>query len=206
MNVKFIIRHTKKIPVGNHRHYVGGLWEMIGKLQFDFMRYQNLKPEHVLFDIACGSLRGGSRFIEYLDSGNYVGIDSNLDLVNIGFNKEVKSKDKNSVFLICEDFAFDALDIQPDFAIAQSLFTHLTRDDIKLCLRNLNNYVANGAFKFYATFFIGNILEHPKSHPHRAFYYPLDVIDDLASQTGWKLSYIGEWGHPRNQKMVLFYR
>src|ERR1700678_1283527 len=43
-----------------HREYVGGLWEVIGKLQFDFLISRGLKPEHVFLDIACGPLRGGA--------------------------------------------------------------------------------------------------------------------------------------------------
>jgi hypothetical protein len=42
-----------------HREYVGGLWEAMGKLQFDFLISRGLKPEHVFLDIACGPLRGG---------------------------------------------------------------------------------------------------------------------------------------------------
>ena len=42
-----------------HREYVGGLWDEMGKLQFDFMVSQGLSPEHTMLDIACGALRGG---------------------------------------------------------------------------------------------------------------------------------------------------
>ena len=56
-----------------HRLFVGGvddfLWTRIGELQFDFLRAQGLRPNHVLFDIACGALRGGVHFINYLDAG-----------------------------------------------------------------------------------------------------------------------------------------
>ena len=43
-----------------HRAFVGGdgdLWDRIGRLQFDFLVSQGLRPEHVLLDFACGSLR-----------------------------------------------------------------------------------------------------------------------------------------------------
>jgi hypothetical protein len=42
-----------------HRNYVGGMWEEIGKLQFDFLVQQGLKPSHCFLDIGCGSFRGG---------------------------------------------------------------------------------------------------------------------------------------------------
>ena len=42
-----------------HREFVGGIWEVMGKLQFDFLVKQGLRPNHVFLDIACGSLRAG---------------------------------------------------------------------------------------------------------------------------------------------------
>lgn len=62
-------------PIGGEgpRGYVGGLWHELGELQFRFLVDQGLRPEHVLLDIACGSLRGGVRFVPYLNPGNYLG-------------------------------------------------------------------------------------------------------------------------------------
>ena len=37
-----------------HRDYVGGRWEELGRLQFDFLCDHGLRPEHVLLDVACG--------------------------------------------------------------------------------------------------------------------------------------------------------
>lgn len=42
-----------------HREYVGGMWDEIGKLQFNFLLSRGLRPEHVFLDIACGPLGGG---------------------------------------------------------------------------------------------------------------------------------------------------
>jgi hypothetical protein len=40
----------------DHRAYVGGLWEEIGTLQFEFLLRQGLAPSDCFLDIACGSL------------------------------------------------------------------------------------------------------------------------------------------------------
>ena len=52
-----------------HREYVGGMWESIGRLQFDFLINQGMKPESILLDIACGCLRLGVHAIPYLNKG-----------------------------------------------------------------------------------------------------------------------------------------
>ena len=40
-----------QIEAGAHRDFVGGMWQEIGKRQFDFLRQQGLSPEHKLLDI-----------------------------------------------------------------------------------------------------------------------------------------------------------
>jgi D-alanyl-lipoteichoic acid acyltransferase DltB (MBOAT superfamily) len=54
-----------------HRDKVGGLWDVMGKLQFDFLKANGLMPEHSFLDIACGSFRAGRFLIDYLECGNY---------------------------------------------------------------------------------------------------------------------------------------
>ncbi len=62
----------KGIAKAGHRFYVGGHWEEIGKLQFDFLRSKGLKPESYLLDIACGSLRLGVKAIPFLEREHYL--------------------------------------------------------------------------------------------------------------------------------------
>ena len=74
----------EQINAGRHRDMVGGMWEEIGRLQFEFLRARGLKPRHRLLDIGCGSLRGGIHAINYLETGNYYGLDINLSLIEAG--------------------------------------------------------------------------------------------------------------------------
>jgi hypothetical protein len=64
-----------------HRDYIGGMWEEIGRLQFNFLRQQGLTPSHCLLDIGCGALRGGVHFITYLEPGHYLGLDKEKTLI-----------------------------------------------------------------------------------------------------------------------------
>ena len=72
-----------------HREYIGGRWDEIGALQFDFLVAHGLRPEHVLLDIACGSFRLGVRAVPYLDAGNYHGIEKERRLIEIGAEQEL---------------------------------------------------------------------------------------------------------------------
>jgi hypothetical protein len=71
----------------DHRAYVGGLWEEIGRLQFEFLLRQGLAPSDCLLDITRGSLRGGVHFINYVNPGNYLGIQKQRRLVELGIEK-----------------------------------------------------------------------------------------------------------------------
>ncbi len=80
------------VAVLGQRNYVGGLWDELGKLQFEFMVAQGLRPHHVFLDVACGSLRGGRLFIPYLDRGNYLGLDKERGLIRAGLRNEIDPK------------------------------------------------------------------------------------------------------------------
>jgi hypothetical protein len=151
-------RATPSVSQMGHRAYVGGdgvNWEKIGRLQFNFLVAQGLRPQHVLVDIACGSLRGGVLYIPYLNSGNYLGMDISADLIKAGVDSELGQtlfEIKRPELIVSDSFEFAKFSRQPDFAIAQSLFTHLVGPDICLCMKNLRRFAKNNT-RFFATFF-----------------------------------------------------
>lgn len=137
-----------------------------------------------------------------------MGIDINASLVEHGRVAElgpVLCDIKNPEFVISATFEFSKFSKQPDFVIAQSLFTHLTEPDIALCMRNLRA-VAKAGTAFYATFFEAIVPTEnpPESHPHAAFRFTAKQMERLGEQAGWKMEYIGDWSHPRDQKMLRY--
>jgi hypothetical protein len=195
----------------SHRLYVGWMWDEIGRVQFDFMVDQGLKPQDILVDVGCGGLRGGRFFIAYLDPECYLGIDHNKWLIKAGLEHEVPKrlrKEKRPQFVISDRFEFHKFGKRPNYGLAQSLFSHLTRDDILLCLANLRSEIREGG-RFYATFVPKGLLPDDYVNPEHsddlhAFQYDADEILALGRQTGWEAKYIGDWGHPRGQEMLEF--
>lgn len=194
-----------------HRAYVGGHganWESIGRLQFNFLVAQGLRPQHVLLDIACGSLRGGILFIPYLNHGNYLGIDSAADLIKAGVDFELGQtlfEIKRPELAVSSCFEFEKFSQRPDFAIAQSLFTHLVEADIHLCMNNLQKF-SKKTTRLFATFHeSSSIVGNPAaSDPHLGFYYTRDQMSEFGLSAGWVPRYIGPWDHPRNQMMFEY--
>ncbi len=153
-----------------HRQYVGGDWDALGRLQFEFMLKMGLKPQHVLLDVGCGALRAGVKFIDYLDEEKYLGLDREKRLIQIGIKQELGRdlmRRKSPEFVVSDNFEFEKFSKQPDFAIAQSLFTHLAEADIRLCLQKLRRFMNPGG-RFYATWFITDE-SHVNESPAIAF-------------------------------------
>jgi SAM-dependent methyltransferase len=193
---------------------VGGRWDELGALQFDFLRARGLEPHHRLLDVGCGSLRGGVHAIAYLEPGHYVGIEKERALLDAGRNVELPRAglvQARPLLHVTGDFDLTWLEpaVRFDFALAQSVFTHLRPGLIDRCVRSVLPRLAPGG-AFYATFFestdgedwLGpshgwreDELQHPR--------YTVDTLTRLAIGAGGALEYIGAWGHPRDQRMVV---
>jgi hypothetical protein len=80
-------RGMRGIEQLGRRGYVGTTewYEAAGQSQFAFMLEHGLQPGDVLCDIGCGALRGGRLLIEYLDRGNYLGLDGEGSSSSPGF-------------------------------------------------------------------------------------------------------------------------
>lgn len=210
---------ARQVAEGRHRDSVGGMWDEIGRLQFDFLVSQGLLPRHKLVDIGCGCLRGGVHFVGYLEPGNYFGIDINQSLLDAGYDAELaalglQAKLPRANLLCSSVFDFGALGADFDFAMAQSLFTHLPWDQIRLCLTRLAPKTAPSG-RLFATAFIV-----PDDHPHGdpfdhgedivtndycdPYHYRYADIAQMCETLPWRSVLIGHWGHPRGQQILSF--
>lgn len=196
------------IAILGHREYVGGRWDEIGQLQFDFLVERGLTPRSVLLDVACGALRLGTRAIPYLEPGHYLAVEKEEGLVRAGLEKELGphiANEKRPEIVISSEFEFERLSRRADLAIAQSLFTHLPPDRIRLCLRRLRPALAAGG-RVYATFFESDRpVDNPVDpHDHHGFRYTRAEMIAFGTDTGFTANYLGGWNHPRGQIMVEY--
>ena len=120
------------------------------------------------------------------------------------------SKEENSSSLLHTINSGQRLFIQTfatpvDVAIAQSLFTHLPPSLIGLCLKKLQPCLKPDG-RFFATFFeVEQERENPSDpHDHGYFAYTRQQMEAFGSDQGYQVDYIGDWGHPRNQVMVVY--
>ena len=197
------------IKLLGHRAYIGGpgeMWDRIGQLQFDLLLTKGMKPHHHLLDIACGALRLGVKAIPYLDSGHYHGVEKEPSLIDAGVRDELDRqlvRKKKPELIVSNRFEFDRLSDRPDYAIAQSLFSHLVPEDIELCFRNLRPMMKPES-RFFATFFDGRKANPSRSNDLARFEYSKDEMLAFGTRNGFAGTYIGDWSHPRGQVLVEY--
>ena len=208
----------EEIAQGAHRGFVGGLWEQIGRLQFDFLRERGLRPGDRLLDVGCGALRGGVHFIRYLDPGGYYGVDMNESLLAAAARVELPAAgltERRPHLLLNDRFEFRRFGVTFRWALAQSVFTHLPLDSIERCLVNVAEVLEPGG-RFYATFFEApterhveeiqrpdGIVTHADADP---FHHHPRVFESLVANLPLTVRNLGGWEHPRAQHILEFVR
>lgn len=207
-----------EIAAGEHRAFVGGLWDEIGALQLEFLRARGLEPHHHLLDIGCGALRGGIPVIRYLDPGRYCGFDINASLIEAARVElsQAGLEGKAPQLLVEDGFEAARFGRLFDFAIAQSVFTHLPMNDIIRCLVQAARVLSPGA-RLYATYFEAPTAAHLQpvrqepggivtQYGADPYHYALAEMRWMAGLAGLELDALGDWGHPRGQRMLALHR
>jgi SAM-dependent methyltransferase len=210
-------RYYRYIDPEWHRWAIGGMWEQLGRLQFEYLVDRGLRPEHTLIDIGCGPLRGGIQFIDYLEPGHYTGIEKQADILEAAREVELPAHglvEKRPRLVVMANFDFPSLGQTYDYAIAQSVFTHLPINQIIRCVVQLDK-VMNPGGRFYATFYenpdgkrnLDPIEQKPglwTNFDANDFHYDFPTFEWIAAGTGLTVEYLGEWDNPRNQRMMVF--
>lgn len=202
----------------NYRESVGGMWEEMGDHQIAMLQDQGLRPEHRLLDIGCGCLRLGRKAAAYLDPGNYWGTDLVEPLIDAGYRNEIvpvglQDRLPRSNLIQDPEFTFKGVPRAFEFVIAQSVFTHLPLNLLRLCLARLADHLTAPTTFLFTVFEPvpgtapassclqprGGIVTHPHCDP---YHYERVDISHAARGLPWIIDVIGDWNHPRNQNLV----
>jgi 2-polyprenyl-3-methyl-5-hydroxy-6-metoxy-1,4-benzoquinol methylase len=182
--------NNPEAAVGSRSH---DRWLALGQMQFDFLKEHGLRPEHRMLDIGCGNLRAGWRFIQYLDSGNYYGIDISPDIL-ISAKKTVtryELQDKLPHLTITHDLKLDFLPSGHfDVVHAHSVFSHSPIEVIDECLANVGRILAPRGF-FDFTFDRTEGTEHQVLRED--FYYRTGTLTALAEKHGLNARFMDDW-------------
>ncbi len=200
--------HTNQRVKHDPKQAVGGSWDEIGQLQFQFLLDQSLETHHRLLDIGCGTLRAGRHFIRYLDAGGYYGFDLSEEAINsakcLVVDECLSNKSPNLYVNKRKDLKFTEYeDSQFDYLLAQSVFTHLMPNHIDECFANIGKVMGPDS-QFYFTYQDSKVF---KQNGYKQFSYPYSYFDELADRNGFRLfDHSEDYIHPRNQRMLKICR
>jgi cyclopropane fatty-acyl-phospholipid synthase-like methyltransferase len=122
---KYSARHSLVGP--------GDLWDVKRRFQIEFLKEAGLKPHHRLLDFGCGTLEGGLPLIEYLDQGNYFGLDVRTETLKEACNELEESglDQKKPTLIHCHDLSSLNFRKGFDFIWAFSVLIHLADDKLE---------------------------------------------------------------------------
>lgn len=209
----------RKVAEGQHRALVGGIWDTLGQWQLRVLKQQGLAPHHHVLDVGCGSLRGGVHLVDYLEADHYAGVDAHQALLDAGYDVELadaglQHKVDRSKLVETDRFDFSSLAPGYDVALAQSLFTHLDWNHIRLCLHNLVSVMRPGG-RLFATYFeapeelgLDRTIDRGEgictAFERNPYHYRFSDLAAAARGLPMSVARIGDVGHPRGQFMAEF--
>ena len=183
------------------RHELVGppkLWKMKQQFQIDFLKKMGLTPTHAFLDIGCGTLRGGIPLIDYLDEGNYTGIDVREENIKEALNelKEEGLGNKKPTILSFDSFVDLHLHQKFDVMFAFSVLIHMADHISASCLEFVaKNLASDGVF--YANVNFGE-REDGVWRGFPIVFRTLDFYQKMAAENGMKIDVLGtleELGH-----------
>ncbi len=83
-----------------------GQWDEHRRFQMEFLKSKGVEPHHKFLEIGSGPLTLGVPMIDYLDAGNYVGVDVRSSVNNIAYAQIAKNAlaGKNPRLITSEHF------------------------------------------------------------------------------------------------------
>ena len=181
---------SPELAVGSRTHEE---WLRHGQFQFDYLLGHELQQSDRVLEIGCGNLRAGRLFIDYLDPGNYYGLDISPDILLAAQRTLVEYglQAKLPHLFVVSDLTFSFLP-SSHFSIvhAHSVFSHSPIDVIDQCLAHVGRIMVPGAF-FDFTFHKTEGTEH-----HLlgwAYYYRSETLLALARSHGLEARVMTDW-------------
>jgi len=180
-------------------------WLQIGQLQFDYATGHGIKPDMRMLEIGCGNLRAGRLFIDYLEPGNYYGIDISPDIL-LAAQDTIAEYDLRAKFphlTLVKDLRLHFLPAASfDFVHAHSVFSHSPIEIIDECFAHVGRIMAKDGF-FDFTFDRTEGTEHHVLHED--FYYRTQTLIALAAKHGLEATFMEDWettGHAQSKIRV----
>ena len=189
--IDFQAERLDKVEVTRHERPLDTSYIEQGKQQFEYLKAHGLQAKHRLLDYGCGFMRGGLFFIQYLNPGNYVGVDISAARLRTA-RQLLKShgiKEENYRTFHLKDLVLEELaGITFDYVWSFSVFQYLPDDDFLVLIKSIRKLLAPGG-KVYFDF-----PETAKPLKGKMqFYRSADRVEHLSEEAGYCCEIQSDW-------------
>lgn len=163
----------------NHQHE---LWA-----QPAFMMSVGLRKYHKFLDLGCGCLRGTALLVDYLEQGNFFGVDvsqsyidqaqARLDMVGV--------RNKANLFCISDYDIFNLAKTKFDFILSVSILTHVMPDHIPALFSGVKECLSEKG-QYFFTIYPETIYNYHGDI--EAMGYKKEYLMDIGKQCGLSIS------------------
>jgi ubiquinone/menaquinone biosynthesis C-methylase UbiE len=170
-------------------------WLALGQKQFQFLTSHGLDRHHRLLEIGCGNLRAGWRLIEYLDPGNYTGVDISPEILLAAYETiaERQLQERWPRIFVVDGTNLDFLpDASHHAAHAHSVFTHTPIDVVKSYIESVRRILEPGGFFDFTYHHTDGRMS---SKLDEDFYFPTAMLLDIADDRGFDGSQLTDWDY-----------
>ncbi len=186
-----------------------GLWARHDQFRdwpFEALRAHGLQPHHQVLDIGCGFGKLAMRLVDWLEDDHYCGIDpvpGYIHLAEIYLQKVSHARHRYQ--LLCDgEFAFERFARRFDFAMAHSVFTHLSFQQIEQCLRRLQTVMQPGGSLLFTVCIGGEEREEHVVYGNnipmiKSYHRDLSFYATLAERLGIVIEALEQPPHPTQQ-------
>ena len=185
-----------------------GYWDQLQAYQLECLKAAGLQPHHSLLDLGCGPLAGGLSFIEYLDTGGYVGIDirkepltyAHMQIANRGL------VEKNPTLIFSNTFGHDELgDRTFKYAWASQVTYHLNNEQIEELFQKMTTRLKpHGSFCCDVLIENDRLTDQSNWRGFSFYIRPLTFFEEMGTRYGYDMvcrGQLADFGYPQKVRL-----
>jgi len=165
----------------------GSWWEDVGKFQLQLLQTHGCTPQSKVLEIGCGCLAAGHHIIDFLNPGNFVGIEPNSWLVDAAINEAnllPMVTEKKPIFLSNYDFDASSTGMKFDYIISHSILSHAGFDQLGQFFQAVSKVLEPGGILLASI----RLAEQDSGHLEWQYpgvsYFSRETVFETASQYG----------------------
>jgi cyclopropane fatty-acyl-phospholipid synthase-like methyltransferase len=180
-----------------------GYWEHQRDVQVAILNHFNVKPRHRVLEVGTGAMRGGAVITNYLDTGNFFGVEVSEERFAVGRSviELLELEHKRPNLILSRVFGVDEIKPQSiDLVWAFQVIPHMTEEIVRQFVKAIAFHLKPNAKALFSVRLVadGPMFSHRgKWHEFPTTNMRREFLDELAAAEGLKMSLhgtLGDWG------------